>query len=107
MASDRFVTPWGVPYEALSMRFSRQEYWSGLPFPSPGDLPDPGMDPLLHCWQASLYHWATWEALADGLLSILTFVSGVSQLPFEQSPDMTLKSCQIIPTFVSSCHWHL
>ena len=30
----------------LSMRFSRQEYWSGLPCPSPGDLPDPGMEPL-------------------------------------------------------------
>ena len=50
--SDCFVTPWGVPYQALSMRFSRQEYWSGLPFPSSGDLPNPGIDPLLHCWQA-------------------------------------------------------
>ena len=29
----------------MSMRFSRQEYWSGLPFPSPGDLPDPGIEP--------------------------------------------------------------
>ena len=38
-----FATPWTVAYQAsLSMRFSRQEYWSGLPFPSPGDLPDPG-----------------------------------------------------------------
>jgi len=41
-----FVTPWTVVYQAsLSMGFSRQEYWSGLPFPSPGDLPDPGMEP--------------------------------------------------------------
>ena len=39
-----FATPWTVAYKApLSMEFSRQEYWSGLPFPSPGDLPDPGM----------------------------------------------------------------
>ena len=30
----------------LSMGFSRQEYWSGLPFPSPGDLPDPGIEPM-------------------------------------------------------------
>ena len=30
----------------LSMGFPRQEYWSGLPFPSPGDLPDPGIDPV-------------------------------------------------------------
>ena len=41
-----FVTPWTVAHQApLSMRFSRQEYWSGLPFPSPGDLPDPGIEP--------------------------------------------------------------
>ena len=38
-----FVTPWTVARQApLSMEFSRQEYWSGLPFPPPGDLPDPG-----------------------------------------------------------------
>ena len=41
-----FVTPWTVAYQAPpSMGFSRQEYWSGLPFPSPGDLPDPGIEP--------------------------------------------------------------
>ena len=41
-----FATPWTVDYQARpSMGFSRQEYWSGLPFPSPGDLPDPGIEP--------------------------------------------------------------
>ena len=41
-----FETPWTVAYQAPpSMGFSRQEYWSGLPFPSPGDLPDPGIEP--------------------------------------------------------------
>ena len=41
-----FATPWTVAYQAsLSMGFSRQEYWSELPFPSPGDLPDPGIKP--------------------------------------------------------------
>ena len=41
-----FVTPWTVAYQAPpSMGFSRQECWSGLPFPSPGDLPDPGIKP--------------------------------------------------------------
>ena len=41
-----FATPWTVANQApLSMGFSRQEYWSGLPFPSPGDLPDPGIKP--------------------------------------------------------------
>ena len=41
-----FVTPWSVAHQApLSMGFSKQEYWSGLPFPSPGDLSDPGIEP--------------------------------------------------------------
>ena len=45
-----FVTPWTVAHQALlSMEFSRQEYWSGLPCPSPGDLPDPGIEPLISC----------------------------------------------------------
>ena len=40
------MTPWTVAHQApLSMGFSKQEYWSGLPFPSPGDLPDPGIEP--------------------------------------------------------------
>ena len=40
------ATPWTIAYQALpSMEFSRQEYWSGLPFPSPGDLPIPGIEP--------------------------------------------------------------
>ena len=49
-----FVTTWCVALQApLSMEFSRQEYRSGLPFPSPGDLPNPGVETgcLLH-WQA-------------------------------------------------------
>ena len=41
-----FATPWTVAYQTPpSMGFSRQQYWSGLPFPSPGDLPNPGMEP--------------------------------------------------------------
>ena len=42
----RFVTPWTVARQApLSMEFSRQEDWNGLPHPPPGDLPDPGIEP--------------------------------------------------------------
>ena len=53
-----FVTPWTVAYQApQSMGFSRQECWSGLPFPSPGDLPNPGIEP----WSPTLQ--------ADALLS--------------------------------------
>ena len=47
------MTPWTVVCQTtLSMGFSRQEYWSRLPFPSPGDLPDPGMEPRSPALQA-------------------------------------------------------
>ena len=47
------ATPWTAAYQALpSMGFSRQEYWSGLPFPSPGDLPNPGIEPMSPTLQA-------------------------------------------------------
>ena len=46
--SDSFATPWTVAHQApLSMGFPRQEHWSGWPFPSPGDLPGPGMEPAM------------------------------------------------------------
>ena len=48
-----FATPWTVACQApLSMGFSKQEYWSGLPFPSPADLPDPGTEPRSPALQA-------------------------------------------------------
>ena len=48
-----FATPWTVARQApLSIGFSRQEYWSGLPFPSPGDLPKPGIEPRSPALQA-------------------------------------------------------
>ena len=47
-----FATPWTVAHQApLSMGLSRQEYWSALPFPSPGDLLDPGIKPEPPAWQ--------------------------------------------------------
>ena len=50
------VTPWTVAYQVPpSMGFSRQEYWSGLPFPSPGDLPDPGIEPRSSALQADSF----------------------------------------------------
>ena len=50
------ATPWTVARQApLSMGVSRQEYWSGLPFPSPGDLPDPGIEPGSPALQVELY----------------------------------------------------
>ena len=51
-----FATPWTVAYQAPpSMGFSRQECWSGLPFPSPGDLPNPGIEPGSPSWQADAF----------------------------------------------------
>ena len=48
-----FATPWTVAYQApLSMGFSRHQYWSGLPFPSPGDLPDPRVESVSPTLQA-------------------------------------------------------
>ena len=48
-----FATLWTIAHQApLSMGFSRQEYWSGLPFPSPGDLPNPGIEPWSPALQA-------------------------------------------------------
>ena len=48
-----FVTPWTVVHQApLSMEFSKQEYWNGLAFPTPGDLPDPEIEPESPAWQA-------------------------------------------------------
>ena len=62
-----FATPWTVAHQApLSMGFSRQEYRSGLPFPSPGDLPDPGIEPKSTCVVGRRFNfWATRDALMN------------------------------------------
>ena len=52
-----FVTPWTVAYEAPpSMGLFRKEYWSGMPFPTPGDLPEPGIEPASPALQADSLH---------------------------------------------------
>ena len=63
-----FVIPWTVAHQGpLSMEFSRQEYLSALPFPSPGHLPNPGMEPGSPALQAVSLHLSTREAPAlDG-----------------------------------------
>ncbi|XP_061258321.1 MAPK-interacting and spindle-stabilizing protein-like [Bos javanicus] len=81
------VTPWTVALQApLSMEFSRQEYWSGQPFPSPGALPDSGIEPASLISPASAGRLftpsATWEASGgDG-----------HHLPLEASPEASYPS---------------
>ena len=67
------ATPWTVAYQVPpSMEFSRQEYWSGLPFPSPGDLPNPGIEPRSPALQA--------DALpSEPPGNYIVFVSGIQQ----------------------------
>ena len=80
---DSFATPWIVARQVpLSMGFSRQEYWTGLPFPSPGDLPDPGIEPESPTMAGSFFPGrVTGEAqnMAEHLVSIW-FASSVLTL---------------------------
>ena len=59
-----FANPWTIAFQTpLSMEFSRQEYWSGLPIPSPGDLPDPGIKPTSPALAGRFFTiWARREA---------------------------------------------
>ena len=85
-----FVTPWTLARQApLPMEFSRQEYWSGLPFPLPGDLPDPGIEPESLAFPA-LAGWfftarATWEDQSPLQQSVITNVSLLCYILLERS----------------------
>ena len=68
------MTPWTVAYQApTSMGLSRQEYWSGLPFPSPGDLPNPGIKPGSPAFQADA---CKTKGQHDNSVLILNYSSG-------------------------------
>ena len=68
-----FANPWIAARQApLSMKFPRQEYWSGLPFPSPGDLPNPGIE------------------LMSLALAGRFFTTGPPEMPFMKNPQLTL-----------------
>ena len=99
------VTPWTVARQApLSMGFSRQEHWSGLPCPRPGDLPNPGMEPGSPALQVDSLprKWVTKEALR---------VYGVGRAVHLNEPPPVLRllkstlSGDFRPGFKSS-HWH-
>ena len=87
-----FATPWTVPYQApLTMGFSRQECWSGLLFPSPGDLPHPGIEPRSPALQA------------DPLPSEPPIKKGVGR--FEILSIQRINSCLLI--FAQSQSWYI
>ena len=85
VVSDSFATPWIVAHQVpLSMGFPRQEHWSGLPFPSPGDLPDPGIEPT----SLALTVWFfTAEPPGNHL-----FISTQSELCDNYGPEYTTQS---------------
>ena len=77
--SDSFVTPWIIAHQALlSTGFPRQEHWSGLPFPSPRNLPDPGIKVTSPVSAKGFFnHWATREALKGIQSSSIQLLSRV------------------------------
>ena len=82
-----FATPWTVAHQApLSVGFSRQEYWSGLQFPSPGDLLDPGIKPgSAHCRQTLLLSDTGLEEAQAGIK-----IAGRNINNFRYADDTTL-----------------
>ena len=83
-----FATPWTVVCQIpLSVEFSRQEYWCGLPFPSPGDLPDPGIEPASPTSPALaggffffFNHCTTSEDLLTNILTLIFFFQTIFNL---------------------------
>ena len=93
-----FATPWTVAYQApLSVGFSRQEYWSGLPFPSLGDLSDPGIEPGSPTLQA--------DALPSEPLGKSPQVMKVFfyQRAFSGERERAHRWHRFMPTFPSAC----
>ena len=97
--------PWTVAYQAPpSMGFSRQEYWSGLSFPSPGDLPNPGIKPRSPTLQA--------DTLTSAPPGIVCWYKGLDSLGFwcpwvvlEPKPSRHLGSTVLLKHFVHSIKW--
>ena len=120
-----FGTPWPVACPTpLSMGFSRQEYWSGLPFPSPGNLPDPGIKPTspFSCiGRQILYHCATWEVqfpvalrikckhihmVSEALLLFISWNSSFSILLTALQPHWPcFRSLNHVKLFMTSHSW--
>ena len=98
-----FATPWTAAHQAPpSMGFSRQEYWSGLPFPSPRDLSHPGIKPRSPTLQADALPWATREAWYLYILG--SFSLGLGD--WLKKRRVRFLSEIVSPTFFSRSQWH-
>ena len=93
------VTPWTVAHQApLSMGFSRREYGSGLPFPSPGHLPNPGTKPVSHASPALAGGFLTTASAGKPQLTVTVKIMFWKFLPHFQIPKfMTLYSDHLLP----------
>ena len=80
-----FAIPWAVAHQApLSMRFSWQEYWSGLPFPSAGDLPDPGIELASPALAGGFFTAAPPGKPSEAPRKVNYEVSSYSQMPLSE-----------------------
>ena len=69
-----FAAPWITPCQVpLSLEFSRQEYWSGLPFPPAGDLPNPGIEPKSLASPTLAGRFFTTSAIWEACICLLGF----------------------------------
>ena len=102
-----FATLWTIACQApLSMGFPRQEYWSGFPFPSPGDIPDPGTEPAspVSCiGRQILYHWAPGKPFNRMLLLLL--LSHFSHVWFCATPETAAHQAPPSLGYSRQGHW--
>ena len=100
------ATLWTVARQAsLSMEFSRQKYWNGLPFPSPGDLPDPGIEPRSPALQAD-----SWPSESPGKPQLITSqILGYYLLEFSMMGIISLifKPLFTAKSLPDCCRWDL
>ena len=102
-----FVTPWTVAHQAPPfMGFSRQEYWSGLPFPSPGELPYPGIKPGSPTLQADALlsepkimasgPITSWQIDGETVETVSDFIVGGSKITADVDCSHEIKRCLLL-----------
>ena len=97
------ATLWPVAHQGpLSMGFSRQEYWSRLPFPLPGDLPDPGIEPMSPTQQGDSSLLSHWSSTATSFVKLFKdfHSDGEREILHLISPQITQQHCPVVVTEV-------